>query len=660
MDAKRRARKKRIIMTIVIVAAVILLIFAVKLYLTANLLLGNDLIIKLSSDKENLFLQHGQSEKIRFESHVLTNPFCSADCSYEFEDLSRARVVEAGTFEIKPILTESREYTLNASEIGAGQEIYRFSMACKSAKTFLCQTKEIPRAKSILITLNYNLTDEEQRFKQDSKENILALMQDLNYLGEDIDNADSIIKNLNKTVVADPLTEESEGIHSGILAANESDYRMKSLWEAQEYIFPEELNKTKGDISALKDRFEELNETLDSDISVYNGLIETLTSINQNLTAMKQINVSNTTVIEINNTILHFNDLLDTFNKRDDLADKKSLIKKMSREIKDAWEIIETDSEVPCCFANETIDEVNISRIAMNATNHSEINVSFREPAAMCCLFGECEECCTEDCSSENYPVILLHGHDFNRKASAEYSLYTFQNIQNALENESYLNAGSIIISPADNRSEGILGRINYPATFTASYYFDIYKNKEESEVIQTKTDSIDSYAIRLKDIIDVVKYKTGKDKVIIVSHSMGGVVARRYVQIFGSNDVDRLILIATPNNGLEGNTLTICPLFGSEIECHDLDKNSLLMNKLNYGEIPEIPIYNIIGVGCAMDSETGDGIVKNSSAYLKGAENYYVNGTCEALKLVYLHGGLLDPAKYPKAYELILGSLRR
>lgn len=660
MDKKRKFTGKKRIITISVIAAIILLIFVVRLYLTANLLLGNDVVIKLSSDKENLFLQHGQSEKIKFEGYVLTNPFCTANCSFEFRDLSRDKVIQKNYFELKPKITESREYVFNATEIGSGQEMYRFSMECKSTKTFLCQTKEIPRAKSILITLNYNLTDEEQKFKQDSKEKILSLMQKLNYLDLDLENADSVIENLNKTIIADSFIEESNAIHNGTLVINEIDYRIKNLWESEDYSFSEELNMTEQNLSGLDNRFEGLNETLSSDIASYNTLIGNLANMSQNLTALKQLNLSNTTVIEIDNVILNFNDALNTFSQRDTLTSKKSLVKKISREIKSVWNTIGNDTGTPCCFANETISEVNISKIEMNATNYSETNISFKEPPSKCCLFGKCAECCNETCRSSNYPVILLHGHDFNRKASAEYDLYDLQNIQNALENESYLNAGAMIISPADNKSEGIWGRIDSPVTVTASYYFDIYQNKNESKVIQTKTDSLDTYAIRLKDIIGVVKYKTGKDKVIIVAHSMGGVVARRYVQVFGSNDVDRLILIATPNKGIDGNTLKICPLFGADLECRDLDKNSLFMNKLNYGPSSEVPIYNIIGVGCDMDNETGDGVVKNSSAYLEGAENYYVNGTCEELKLDYLHGALLDPAKYPEAYELILEALRK
>ena len=659
---KKGKSKKKIIITILIIAAIILLVFALKLYLSANLLLGNDLVIKLNSDKENLFLNNGESENISFDSRILTNPFCTANCSFKFEDLSENDIIEEGYFKLKPIVTESKEYIIYANKSGSGQKIYRFSMQCRSAKTFLCQTNEIPRTKSILITLNYDLSSEEQEFRQDSKEKINSSIQKINYLDAGLKNTGSIIENLNKTIDTDSYIEENSKIYNGILLANKTDYRLKELWESGDYEFSEELDTAKQAISDLEERFRKMNDTLSSDVSSYNGLIEELANIGQNLTSMKQMNLSNNSVADVNGAIRDFNDALNNFSQRNSIESKKSSIKKISKEIEKVWNTISSDTRTPCCFANETPGAISISKINISVFIQDEVNISFKEPASECCLFGKCEECCNESCKSDEktYPVILLHGHDFNKKASAEYSLYDFQEIQAALENDSYLNAGTIIIDSEDNRTGGIWGRINIPVTVIASYYFDIYKNKEENKVIETKTDSIDTYAIRLKDIVDIVKYKTGKDKVIIVTHSMGGVVARRYIQIFGADDVDKMILIASPNKGIDGNILSICSLFGAGLECRDLDKNGLFMNKLNYDSSAKVPTYNIIGTGCSMTGETGDGIVKNSSAYLEGAENYYVKGSCEELKFSYLHNTLIEDAKYPEVYGLILSSLKK
>lgn len=659
---KKGKSRKKIIIAVLIIAAIILLVFAFKLYLSANLLLGNDLVIKLNSDKENLFLDYGESENISFESRILTNPFCTANCSFEFEDLSENIIIEEGYFKLKPAVTESKEYMIYANESGSGQKIYRFSMQCRSAKSFLCQTNEVPKAKSILITLNYDLSSEAQEFRQDSMMKITSSIQKIDYLDAGLKNAGSIIENMNKTIATESFIEESGKIYDGILLANKTYYRMKELWESGNYGFSEELDEAEQAVYGLEERFAKMNDTLYSDVSSYNYLIEELANMSMNLTSMKQMNLSNTTVIDANNAIKDFNDALNNFGQRNSIESKKSYVKKISKEIEKVWDTIGSDGGTPCCFANETSDAVGITKINVSGFSHNDLNLSFKEPASECCLFGKCGECLNESESNDEktYPVILLHGHDFNKKASAEYSLYDFQEIQAALENDSYLNAGTIIINSEDNRTEGIWGKMNIPVTVIASYYFDIYKNKEENKVIETKTDSINTYAIRLKEIVDIVKYKTGKDKVIIVTHSMGGVVARRYVQIFGADDVDKMILIASPNKGLDGNILSICSLLGASTECKELDKNGLFMNKLNYDSSAKVPIYNIIGIGCGMTGETGDGIVKNSSAYLEGAENYYVEGSCEELKFSYLHNTLIEDAKYPEVYELILQSLRK
>jgi len=71
------------------------------------------------------------------------------------------------------------------------------------------------------------------------------------------------------------------------------------------------------------------------------------------------------------------------------------------------------------------------------------------------------------------------------------------------------------------------------------------------------------------------------------------------------------------------------------------------------------VNILNIVGDGCAMDGETGDGIVKKRSALLDGAANVIINGTCDESKFSYLHVDLLDLKKYPEVYTSIVNYLK-
>jgi hypothetical protein len=59
------------------------------------------------------------------------------------------------------------------------------------------------------------------------------------------------------------------------------------------------------------------------------------------------------------------------------------------------------------------------------------------------------------------------------------------------------------------------------------------------------------------------------------------------------------------------------------------------------------------------MGTETGEGVVKNSSQYLDYATNYYVKGTCNELNFDFFHESIIIPDKYPEAYNLIKDILK-
>lgn len=59
--------------------------------------------------------------------------------------------------------------------------------------------------------------------------------------------------------------------------------------------------------------------------------------------------------------------------------------------------------------------------------------------------------------------------------------------------------------------------------------------------------EAVDKYLF--KDI-EKVKEKTKKDKVIIIGHSLGGLLGRAYMNYFNPSSVDKLIMIGTPNLG--------------------------------------------------------------------------------------------------------------
>jgi len=61
---------------------------------------------------------------------------------------------------------------------------------------------------------------------------------------------------------------------------------------------------------------------------------------------------------------------------------------------------------------------------------------------------------------------------------------------------------------------------------------------------------SIDEFADQLAATIATVETATGARQVVLVGHSMGGLVARAYIRRYGAANVRRLVTIGTPHHG--------------------------------------------------------------------------------------------------------------
>jgi len=89
---------------------------------------------------------------------------------------------------------------------------------------------------------------------------------------------------------------------------------------------------------------------------------------------------------------------------------------------------------------------------------------------------------------------------------------------------------------------------------------------------------------------IDELRHQLGVNKVHLVGHSMGGMIARNYVQLRGGNDkVEHLICLGSPHHGSKLATFSVDPLGKLLIPGSDF------LQRLNSATIPEnIQMTNI------------------------------------------------------------------
>lgn len=644
--------KKYLIIIALLLTILIIFLFGAKIYLIFNLLSGNDVLVRVNINKENLFLTNSQEESIKAKTDIVANPFCSVYCNYEFKDISSNEILESDSFSLKTLSPINKEFKLKAPSSGEGQELYRFEIKCNSNKTILCDTSEEIKSRTILITLNYNLTSEEKELKNTLRDSLLKGSNIQNHVATNLPyyiQAISILNSSSDTLI---FINKSKNIQILLLNLESSIRDSLKLWKTQDYdsseskieeisVLSESLNKTFYRFSI------EFNLYLDN----YNSQINKTKKLNKDISYLMYLNLTEDNSNNLSNLIGKYNNFTILFNNFS-FSIREQYISSIDKEIQDLSLSIKSNNISYTIPLSINLTNFNKTIIEINPVD-SNYSLSLEEPGEICCLFGKCQPCCNESCSYDKkmFPILFVHGHKFNKDISADTNFHSFEAFQKSLESDDYLNSGFIFSS---NGIPGIWSKINSPLTLSTSYYFEIINNQQGENILESKKDSIDTYALRLNDAIKEIKKRTGKEKVILVTHSMGGLVARKYLQIFGEKDVEKLVLIMVPNHGINRKTLDYCNFFGSEVECSNMDENSVFINKLNNAEHPKIPVYNIIGLGCNMDGEPGDGIVTNSTAYLSWANNYYINGTCDNLRFTYLHTDITYPEKYPQIITLL------
>ncbi len=67
---------------------------------------------------------------------------------------------------------------------------------------------------------------------------------------------------------------------------------------------------------------------------------------------------------------------------------------------------------------------------------------------------------------------------------------------------------------------------------------------------LEPLTGDIDDYAPRVQQAVEALRQASGSDRVFIVAHSMGGLVARAWMRACGTAHVARVITLGTPHHG--------------------------------------------------------------------------------------------------------------
>ncbi|MDD5177892.1 MAG: alpha/beta fold hydrolase [Candidatus Nanoarchaeia archaeon] len=624
----------------------LLLIFSLMLVsVKISFMLGYDLSIALEPGDISLELTNNQPKDINFTVKTSNKLECNTQCEYSFKDLSNNNTIESDTVMLKPKQQLTRTYSLVAPEKGSGQRLYNFEVRCKNFKSLFCQTSGKVVLKNSLITLNYDLTNEEKIFKPESKIKLESLMKQLN----ELDLVFKEVKQKSDIIYSEEISAAKLDLDKNFEEFNLHVENLKALWNKEYYTeLYSELNETdKQTVEMLLNDSFSLNDSLTSIIEINDYSVDFFEKVLQNnLSLVYYINASNDYKF-----IEKFNDTLDIFNNN--LFGNYSVLLDDVNTLKEEYNslnLTEAGESIP--FLIDLV-ELKKTKFFFNETIVSDIKTKLSENPPLCCVFGECNPCCNDlSCKEDKslFPIIFVHGHAVNKQSSPEQELNSFNEIQYKFSEEGYINAGIVTpYSTYDEFKEGEWGLSGRPITARVTYYYDLVKDGDSYVLVQKKGDDISVYATRLKHIIDLVKYRTGKSKVNIVAHSMGGLVSREYLKLYGESDVNKLILIGTPNNGITSKIYSLCKILGETKECDQMDQGSTFLDDLNQFQPNMTRLYTISGRGCDMSGQDGDGIVLFKSSVIQNTKNFEVIGECSGLG--FLHSSMLDLNMHPETY---------
>ncbi|MGZ5052509.1 MAG: esterase/lipase family protein [Methylobacter sp.] len=246
-------------------------------------------------------------------------------------------------------------------------------------------------------------------------------------------------------------------------------------------------------------------------------------------------------------------------------------------------------------------------------------------------------------CGDMSYPVIFIHG-----LASSSYTWAPFRDY--LINNAGWVFGGVPMYDPAARTvAINCPSESDQPATCSGGAGTFYTMNFSDNQNL-----TFDAQGGELSAIIAaVLAANPGKNKVVLISHSMGSLAAREYLQGLATqsnaasaipyrNDVAKLITVGAPNQGsfwagecythfdilsVTGN-VGVCDLLPVQIDPNSVSLRDLqpgssalkLLNDVTTHPLPsDVAYVSIVGTGQQtltklVDFEAGDGIVSDTS----------------------------------------------
>ncbi|HEX9980152.1 MAG TPA: alpha/beta fold hydrolase [Flavobacterium sp.] len=263
------------------------------------------------------------------------------------------------------------------------------------------------------------------------------------------------------------------------------------------------------------------------------------------------------------------------------------------------------------------------------------------------------------------YPIIFIHGLDSGSNVWVDEGIFLATreinfggridyclnfDANNATANkDSYPTVGADIALFTDYTTLSVGDY--YFLNFNIDHHGRLPSNANFTDVLSNEA-AIAKQGVALKYVIQMVLLKTGRDKVILMGHSMGGLCAREYLQnstnwqADGEHHVAKLVTMGTPHGGFTGYGLSPSIDFRSEA-FRDLKASYLLSGaesvylfggNENYSVMNNNILFDFynVDVNCnSVDADNTGVTGLNDKPWITDVDYAYLVGICTNCQLL-------------------------
>ncbi len=621
---KKVLKPKVLLTTTLLFILVLLLFFLFKLFLTVS---ADITLLALPSDI------YTKEENISVQISVNNYLLCESTCIASLE--------QERTYAVQNTTLRNNDYNFSFSipphPYGEGKEAYTIIVECKNSGITFCDRSQVKE--SVFVVQKYDLPEDAQEEKKRFFDDFAAFLEVMKQIPLGYEQA--LFEKIGfyaQRVSDDASLYTSLAEQARFLKEQQRQWQYPQVPLAEAQILQNNVNET---IRLLEEailqentrRQEILNLTIDPRVAYVLNQTTLAQDWNNFQKRYEKGTATNATLFyevfeqEAEERILI--SVNDTLTNTTNNTLTNTTINTSNSTFDELFTLLCNNCSLPI------IQEPNLTLIELPPKVTNTFDTSYEQAQPQC---PQCQE---------GNPVLFLHGHNMNARNSPEWQLGTFTDtVQYLADQDIFLDGGVLTPYSATNPTprnawEGL--RVGVRGT----YYYDSYFEDGNYILSNEQSESIDTYAIRTRELINTLRERTGEQQITVVAHSMGGLVVRRYTQLFGDEDIE-LVMIATPNKGIVGNVASLCGVFGSDKECEEMQQGSAMLARINDPDQPNINKTVIAGVGCETQGRDGDGIAQKDNVILENAQNYEIQGSCDE---TILHS---DIVKHPETLALL------